>query len=83
MDLKRCWLLAVLWLAIDPGMFAHHSIAAEYEAKVILLNAVITRSVPVLDAAALECARRYRFEPYRHRGHPARVWVPLSIRFLL
>ena len=43
MDLKRCWLLAVLWLAIDPVMFAHHSIAAEYEAKVILLNAVITR----------------------------------------
>jgi hypothetical protein len=36
-------LVAALWLAIAPGMFAHHSIAAEYEAKVMLLNAVITR----------------------------------------
>jgi hypothetical protein len=40
-------LLAVLSLAglltSAPAMFAHHSIAAEYEAKVMLLNAVITR----------------------------------------
>jgi hypothetical protein len=33
----------LLALAIVPGMFAHHSIAAEYEAKVMVLNAVITR----------------------------------------
>lgn len=34
---------AGLLLAIIPPAFAHHSIAAEYEAKVMELNAVITR----------------------------------------
>ena len=43
MHLKPCLLLAALSLAILPCLFAHHSLAAEYEAKVILLNAVITR----------------------------------------
>ena len=43
MHLKPCLLLAALSLGIVPGMFAHHSLAAEYEAKVMLMNAVITR----------------------------------------
>lgn len=41
--MKLCWLLTGLFLAIIPSAFAHHSIAAEYEAKVMVLNAVITR----------------------------------------
>ena len=32
-----------LWLVMTPATFAHHSLAAEYEAKVMQLNAVITR----------------------------------------
>ena len=43
MNWKPCLLLATLSLAIAPGVSAHHSLAAEYEAKVMLLNAVITR----------------------------------------
>jgi len=65
------------------GVFGRVGVAVLVDTSGVVLNAVITRSVPVLDPAALECARRYRFEPYRHRGRPARVWVPLSIRFLL
>jgi hypothetical protein len=33
----------LLLLSIAPGVSAHHSIAAEYEARVMLLNGVITR----------------------------------------
>ncbi len=36
-------LAAGLALAPAPAVFAHHSIAAEYEARVIVLNAVIAR----------------------------------------
>jgi hypothetical protein len=36
-------LLAAISLTIVRAMFAHHSLAAEYEAKVIPLDAVITR----------------------------------------
>ncbi len=43
MHLKPCLLLAALSLGIVPGMLAHHSLAAEYEARVMLMNAVITR----------------------------------------
>ncbi len=43
MHLKASLPFAALWLAIAPSVLAHHSIAAEYEAKVMLLNAVITR----------------------------------------
>jgi len=35
--------LVALWLAIVPCLFAHHSIAAEYKADVMMLKAVITR----------------------------------------
>jgi Family of unknown function (DUF6152) len=42
-NLKESFLITALSLAIVPAMFAHHSLAAEYEAKVMLLNAVITR----------------------------------------
>jgi hypothetical protein len=37
------WKSCLLLMAIAPSMFAHHSLAAEYEAKVMLLDAVITR----------------------------------------
>ena len=40
---KPALLLAGFSLAIQPVMLAHHSIAAEYEARVMLLNGVITR----------------------------------------
>lgn len=40
-------------------------------------------SVPVLDAAAIDAARQWRFKPARVSGRPVRVWVALPMRFRL
>ena len=65
------------------GVFGRVGVAVLMDTTGVVIDAVITRSVPLLDAAALECAKRYQFAPYRHRGRLARAWVPLSVRFLL
>jgi TonB family protein len=65
------------------GVFGRVGVAVLVDTTGVVIDAVITRSVPLLDAAALACAKRYHFEPYRHRGRLARAWVPLSVRFLL
>ncbi len=48
-----------------------------------VVAARVARGVPMLDTAALDCARQYRFAPYvwRGRAHPFRVALP--IRFTL
>jgi TonB family protein len=48
-----------------------------------VLDARVDRSVPMLDEAALECARRFRFAPYVVSGRPMRVWHELPLTFLL
>jgi TonB family protein len=65
------------------GVFGRVGVAVLVDTTGVVIDAVITRSVPLLDAAALACAKRYHFAPYRHRGRLARAWVPLSVRFLL
>jgi TonB family protein len=48
-----------------------------------VLEAAVTRGIPTLDRAALECARRWRFEPRTWRGAPCRfrVEVPIDVSF--
>ena len=36
-----------------------------------------------LDRAAMEAARKWRFEPALHRGAPVGVWMTLPVRFAL
>jgi protein TonB len=43
----------------------------------------IERSVPLLDQAALDAARKFRFDPARVGRHPVAVWVQLPFRFKL
>lgn len=43
--MKLAILLAALALTPAPQMFAHHSFAAEYEARLITLHATVTRFV--------------------------------------
>jgi len=48
-----------------------------------VLSATISRSIPELDAAAVQNAMRWRFEPYRLDGVPARFEVEFPVRFIL
>jgi protein TonB len=44
----------------------------------------VTQSMPLLDAAAVEALRQWRFEPGRARdGTPVRVRIEVPIRFQL
>jgi protein TonB len=46
-------------------------------------DAVVERSVPMLDESALAAARRYRFTPALANGHPVAVWVRIPFDFRL
>ena len=46
-------------------------------------NVRVVRSIPLLDGAATDAARRWVFRPARVSGRPVRVWVALPVRFSL
>jgi protein TonB len=48
-----------------------------------VLEAVVLRGIPGLDAAALDCVRRWRFEPRTFQGAPCRfrVEAPVAVTF--
>jgi protein TonB len=43
----------------------------------------LIRSIPGLDAAALDCVRRWRFEPARHNGKPIATVADAPVTFSL
>ena len=43
----------------------------------------IKHSIPVLDAAALEAVRRWKFTPAMTAGKPVAVWVGVPVKFTL
>ena len=69
--------------AREAGVFGRVRLEVLVDTTGAVIDARINRSVPMLDLAALECARRFRFERPLLRGRPVRVWVPISIRFVL
>lgn len=46
-------------------------------------NTQIQRSIPMLDPAALDAVRQWRFTPALANRHAVRVWVAVSVRFRL
>jgi protein TonB len=44
---------------------------------------LVTRSVPMLDSAAIEAVRHWTFRPGLAAGRPVACWVEVSIRFVL
>ena len=43
----------------------------------------VHQSVPMLDEAAVEAVRQWRFTPARSGDHPVRTWVSVPVRFRL
>jgi protein TonB len=43
----------------------------------------IQKSIPKLDAAAMQCVRQWRFKPARSGGRPVAVWVAVPLKFTL
>jgi TonB family protein len=43
----------------------------------------IVKSIPLLDAAAVECVRQWRFKPALNKGLPVAVWVAAPVKFSL
>ena len=48
-----------------------------------VLDARIIRSIPELDAAALECVRKWRFKPALSGNVPVAAWTNVPVVFLL
>jgi len=70
-------------LARQSGVFGRVVIEASVDTSGRVVAARVLRGVPMLDDAALECARRYRFAPCRRDGRAHPFKVPLPIRFTL
>lgn len=70
-------------IARQSGVFGRVMVEVSVDTTGRVVAARIARGVPMLDEAALECARRYRFAPclWRGRAYPFRVALP--IRFTL
>lgn len=43
----------------------------------------VVKSIPMLDQAAVECVRRWRFKPALSNGRPVAIWVGCPVRFAL
>ena len=46
-------------------------------------DARVTKSIPMLDAAAIKAVRQHRFKPAVRRGRAVAVWLPVPVRFSL
>lgn len=43
----------------------------------------VVKSIPMLDVAAVECVRRWRFKPALSNDRPIAVWIAAPVRFAL
>ena len=41
----------------------------------------VTKSIPMLDAAAVECARQWLFEPAKYKGERVPAWTEVGVKF--
>jgi TonB family protein len=66
-------------IARQSGVFGRVLVEATVDSSGRVVEARVIRGVPMLDDAALECARQYRFAPcaWRGRTHPFRVTLPI------
>ena len=49
----------------------------------VVLDAIIQKSIPELDDAALTAIRQWRFRPATRKKAPVAVWVSIPVKFTL
>jgi TonB family protein len=67
--------------ARDAGIYGRVAVQALVDTSGAVTAVHVTRSVPMLDEAAVECARRWRFAPFRVGGRALPYHVAMTIRF--
>lgn len=67
--------------AREAGVYGRVAVQALVDTSGTVTAVHITHSVPMLDEAALECARRWRFAPFRVGGRALPYHVAMTIRF--
>jgi len=67
--------------AREAGIYGRVAVQALVDTSGTVTAVHVTRSVPMLDEAALECARRWRFAPFRVGGRALPYHVAMTIRF--
>ncbi|HEY6865936.1 MAG TPA: energy transducer TonB, partial [Candidatus Eisenbacteria bacterium] len=70
-------------LAQENGVFGRVMIDALVDLEGRVVATRVTHGVPMLDSAAVDCARHYRFAPYLVGGRPSPFWVAIPVRFTL
>ena len=69
--------------ARNEGIFGRVTVQVLVDVDGRVVDAQVVRGIAALDQAALECARRYRFQPYRSNGRLVRFRYELPVTFLL
>ena len=67
--------------ARDAGVSGVVMVQALVGADGRVKDAKVVKSIPMLDAAAVEAVRQWTFKPARTKGQPVEVWVAIPIRF--
>lgn len=70
-------------LARQAGVEGTVLVLALIDRRGVVRETLIEESVPMLDQAALEAVRQWRFKPATAAGAPVAVWVSVPVRFRL
>jgi protein TonB len=70
-------------MAVMAGMDGRLTVLALIGRDGSVLRAEVLRPVPMLDEAALEAVRRWRFSPALDHGRPVAVWISIPVVFTL
>jgi len=69
-------------IAVDAQVFGRVLVVAEVDTSGAVERVDLVRGIPELNSAAIDWASQMWFEPYRHRGRPARFRIAISVAFL-
>jgi TonB family protein len=69
--------------ARSQGVFGRVTVDVLVDTDGRVIEANVVHGIAALNEAALDCARKFRFEPYHWRGRNVRFWHELPMTFLL
>jgi TonB family protein len=70
-------------IAREAGVDGTVSVTALVCASGLVYDTRVTRSIPMLDRAAIDAVRQWVFNPATQGGRPVAAWVEIPVRFTL